>query len=56
MNQFIQKGMYLSGKDSEDSRHGSSALQLRVDEHNLTIMEWFGAGLKRSVLATEFKD
>jgi hypothetical protein len=27
-----------------------------VDEDNLTIMEWFGAGLKRSVLATEFKD
>jgi hypothetical protein len=48
--------MYLSGEDSEDSRHGSSALQLRVDEDNLTIMEWFGAGLKRSVLATELKD
>jgi hypothetical protein len=48
--------MYLSGEDSEDGRHGSSALQLRVDEDNLTIMEWFGAGLKRSVLATEFKD
>jgi hypothetical protein len=48
--------MYLSGEDSEDGRHGSSALQLRVDEDNLTIMEWFGAGLKRSVLATELKD
>jgi hypothetical protein len=42
--------MYLSGKDSEDSRHGSSTLQLRVYEHDLTIMEWFGAGIKRSVL------
>ena len=48
--------MHLSGKDSEDSGHGSSTLQLRVYEHNLTIVKWFGAGLKRSVLATELKD
>jgi hypothetical protein len=27
-----------------------------VDEHNLTIMEWFGAGLKRSVLGAQLKD
>jgi hypothetical protein len=46
--------MHLSGKDSKDSGHGSSTLQLRVYEHNLTIVKWFGAGLKRAVLRTQF--